>query len=739
MKKWVLFLVLALTLTLPLPVLGAETAPAKTYEQAVAELREKSCYSDETVYETDLCSVFSYSISGTSHGTWGHLDLVYKAGSPLGEGTVVSLPLHEKGDWRVTLAPDAVELNEDGSGLRYTYYSPELGTDVYSVDLVTAEITASHIPATYEEIFAANTLGWNVERQLETPNCTVVLMWTDLTGVPEPEHVRDYVLALISKESVEPEKQFLGLLLPSTVAVKGEFAFQYPTDRAPDEMFLNEDGSVLTYVYSFEEALFNDRGDLLHEAGTYTYRVDTATGELNVSHEAESSPSSPALGAEGTTFVDIAPGDWFAPYVEVCAQEGLMRGTGEGAFSPYGTLSEYESTVLALRLHDLGQDGDGSFEKAPWDWGYAFLTLPDGTVREGYLGDGSSWDWTRLGRADDGHFGFRLDTEEEQEWGRSMDYQRAALTLNGKEYAGDLHLNGSGFLYFDLSGNWDDDEEYREGYYAIQGARSAPSPNVWWRDAWYYAEENGLEDLLNRGSGRRIFALQMAAVTDLPAINEIPGLPDTGDSDILELYRAGVLTGSDEYGTFGDLPLTRAEAAAICARILRPELRVSFSPKPLETYENYTLTYLRKDGERPGGPYCPMHSMDLVVPDHHSLLRLDGAELTVPEGYTVETVGDGVAGLIDLAYEGEGQAEDRFGLLDSQGRFRACTRDQVFAMSRYPYDNGEFHNGYRYQGAFFNEKGEQASQAFDWAGVIDTQGAGFVGLDGNIYRIQFEK
>lgn len=447
----------------------------------------------------------------------------------------------------------------------------------------------------------------------------------------------------------------------------------------------------------------------------------------------------PAIAAEADTgFTDVSPDDWFAPYVEACVEAGLMEGTGEGRFSPTKTLSGYECAILAMRLHNIVQGGDGSFEKAPWNWGYAFLALPDGAVmREGYLSDASSWDWRRFSATDDGHLGFLLDTEEKQTWGRGLDYQKVTLTLDGTDYAGELHLDGYNFLYFELA----DDGNNSKGYDAIRDTRWAPTPSAWWRDAWYYAKQNGLTNLLMEGNNHRWdFAHRMAAVTDLPVINDITGLPDTGDPDALELYRAGVLTGSDEYGTFnGYLTLTRAEAAAICARILRPELRISFSPKPLETYENYTLTYLREGGGRYGsGPYCPIHSMDLVAPDDHSLLRLDGVELAVPEGYEIQTIGDGVAGLVDWAHAGEGQSENQFGLLDSQGQFRACTRDEVFQMSRYPYDNSEFLNGYRLnQTAFFNEKGEQASQAFDWAGVINSEGAGFVGLDGKIYRIQF--
>lgn len=65
----------------------------------------------------------------------------------------------------------------------------------------------------------------------------------------------------------------------------------------------------------------------------------------------------------------------------------------------------------------------------------------------------------------------------------------------------------------------------------------------------------------------------------LPAVNAITALPDTGDADVLRFYNAGILTGVNEYGMFaGSNTLTRSEAAAMVARVARAELRVSFTP-----------------------------------------------------------------------------------------------------------------------------------------------------------------
>ena len=65
-------------------------------------------------------------------------------------------------------------------------------------------------------------------------------------------------------------------------------------------------------------------------------------------------------------------------------------------------------------------------------------------------------------------------------------------------------------------------------------------------------------------------------------INKIKDIPDVDDSvanayEITALYEAGVLTGSNSYGTFySDRNITRAEASAIIARVAVPSLRQEF-------------------------------------------------------------------------------------------------------------------------------------------------------------------
>ena len=74
-----------------------------------------------------------------------------------------------------------------------------------------------------------------------------------------------------------------------------------------------------------------------------------------------------------------------------------------------------------------------------------------------------------------------------------------------------------------------------------------------------------------------------AADVTLPAINQITVLPDTTDTAVLKLCSAGILTGSDQYGSFrGNESLSRGQAAALLARLADPAQRQTFTPEPFD-------------------------------------------------------------------------------------------------------------------------------------------------------------
>lgn len=58
-------------------------------------------------------------------------------------------------------------------------------------------------------------------------------------------------------------------------------------------------------------------------------------------------------------FVDVVPGDWFAPYVGTASQYGLINGVGEGRFDPNGSITRQDAAVLVARGAKLcGMDTD---------------------------------------------------------------------------------------------------------------------------------------------------------------------------------------------------------------------------------------------------------------------------------------------------------------------------------------------------------------------------------------------
>ena len=92
-------------------------------------------------------------------------------------------------------------------------------------------------------------------------------------------------------------------------------------------------------------------------------------------------------------------------------------------------------------------------------------------------------------------------------------------------------------------------------------------------------------DFANTPCTRFCFVAMLAGVLPdpLPAINEVRIVPDSTDTRVLAFYRAGVLNGSDAYGTFGEsASLTRGAAAAMLARLTDPAQRLTFTLKSFD-------------------------------------------------------------------------------------------------------------------------------------------------------------
>lgn len=247
----------------------------------------------------------------------------------------------------------------------------------------------------------------------------------------------------------------------------------------------------------------------------------------------------PALGAgEGSGFADVAGGDWFAPYVEVCVEEGLMEGTGEGNFAPRRELTVAEVIVLAARLcaQAVGEE------------------IPAVPVGEELEPDETL---VRI-------WPLFVDREELFEEGSDPATLEAAAVL---EDLGNKRRDA--ILEF------------------INQLAGGPTPYAWYLNEAYYLWEwnpSEMEELARRLefqagtaadtlAGRGDLGALVGQFTPSPVALWMP--EDIMEADSLgtrTLILTGVMEGTGESYAL-DRSLTRAECAALLARMVRPELR----------------------------------------------------------------------------------------------------------------------------------------------------------------------
>jgi len=132
-----------------------------------------------------------------------------------------------------------------------------------------------------------------------------------------------------------------------------------------------------------------------------------------------------------------------------------------------------------------------------------------------------------------------------------------------------------------------------------EAIRDKLAGEAWWvpyND--YLFPDGGSIDFPDRAAGRWQFLILLYDYVEgaglLTPINNISKLPDTDIPDeavALKYYNAGILTGVDKYGTLETWKsLTRAEAAAMISRIVRPELRKTFVPADYSPFTAACLT-----------------------------------------------------------------------------------------------------------------------------------------------------
>lgn len=156
-------------------------------------------------------------------------------------------------------------------------------------------------------------------------------------------------------------------------------------------------------------------------------------------------------------------------------------------------------------------------------------------------------------------------------------------------------------------------QTYRSGRYG----EYAVDDEVWYRPAVVYAAEHGITAVtypdynapITRGEFAKIIG-NVFPEKEWEEINAVDDdiLPDISDSDpygeaVYRFYRAGILMGNDEKGTFApDSTIKRSETAAILHRMVEPDVRrsmkLTWDHPVMEEYGAYLLWNLPVSAEK---------------------------------------------------------------------------------------------------------------------------------------------
>ncbi len=248
-----------------------------SYDEALNQLRSKTGYHNERLFDTDICTVVVYDQGGFMNASTGRIAIVYKPGS---RGGILMPP--SPGNERSLLIsrnPDHMELSGDQKSFTYSYHFDEplearghiirsAGDFVYTIDLASGELSESvpEVPAevnTYGaslERFLADCAekGYRVEKTLEAPLCTLVFCSSSI----EENGERSYLLYAVYKTDViaegggsawmtaEGEVKHFSLPTTRVDEVSRPGAPMIYTHHMPDSMSLSEDGNTFTLTYS---------------------------------------------------------------------------------------------------------------------------------------------------------------------------------------------------------------------------------------------------------------------------------------------------------------------------------------------------------------------------------------------------------------------------------------------------------------------------------------------------------
>lgn len=287
---------------------------------------------------------------------------------------------------------------------------------------------------------------------------------------------------------------------------------------------------------------------------------------------------------EYTGFADVPAGAWYESALKVCYEAGVLNGLSDTRFGPQEPLTAAQLEVLTARVHWRLQGNEGDLPAAPAGTGQVSITRSNGTA----------YDAAGFARVDDsglkdktlpkGYYILTIGGKYEDEG-----YPYMTIQVDGvKTFRASLDKRNSYDPLFYMFRYHISETDYKkyDPMVRINTYSQSDGASV---DAWYWGADlylRGLDGameaelpscLVDKATRYDAAAVMSLIASDemLPTLHENTP-PDTDRADVLRLYRAGVITGTDGQGTFnGKGTLTRAQFAVLLARLLDPSLRVS--------------------------------------------------------------------------------------------------------------------------------------------------------------------
>lgn len=313
-------------------------------------------------------------------------------------------------------------------------------------------------------------------------------------------------------------------------------------------------------------------------------------------------------------FTDVSASAWYADYIDICYESGLVKGVGNNRFNPDGKMTIAEALTLCVRIHNYLTSGDNRIPDLPEGGlkGLVYFTDMEGN-RVASLNDLTDWQMTystgglsvyferevmaQLRKddapldtiilvslidgekrftgayyvSDDGTEQYVISIPEGQDVGIGIQYEMAYLSWFF-EGLPEHWANNAYYSFFNIIANLSPDKE--ESFDELMDAVEQQYPE--------------LEALLSTPTipldapcPRAIFVVFLyACIPDehLSPINAVGTLPELDTYGLRSLYNAGIISGVDKSGTLnGANTMTRAQAATVAARVLNADLRLKLA------------------------------------------------------------------------------------------------------------------------------------------------------------------